>query len=328
MRNRPKILSLFWHGIASEPMALGADSKDPSPDTFRRQIEFLLKHYTPISVWDFLNLTKNLDATCSFAKPPVLLGFDDGFRSVVIDALPILREHGVPAVFFVVGETIRNPDFVPWFVEMKHMIRKAKSRCLVLRGTSFNLESPEGRASARRLMLAAFRKCRTETERQHLMAELERATSVRRPVAAEVDEDLRFITEKDLGQLGTPPLLTIASHAMTHRYLEDLTYEEQLYELRQSDLLLRERCPNYCPVIAYPAGSFNATTVAIAHKIYQAGFAVFLKSSYRNRFAYPRIGFGNNSVEEVAYGLSPLRLNVLLPAKKWLCMSGLRKVGG
>src|SRR5580658_4189276 len=29
------------------------------------------------------------------------LSFDDGFKNVVTNALPILREHGVPATFFV-----------------------------------------------------------------------------------------------------------------------------------------------------------------------------------------------------------------------------------
>ncbi|MCH8830455.1 MAG: polysaccharide deacetylase family protein, partial [Planctomycetes bacterium] len=29
------------------------------------------------------------------------LSFDDGFRNIITNALPILREHGVPATFFV-----------------------------------------------------------------------------------------------------------------------------------------------------------------------------------------------------------------------------------
>ena len=37
------------------------------------------------------------------------LSFDDGYRSIIHNALPVLREHGVPATFFVVSATIHDP---------------------------------------------------------------------------------------------------------------------------------------------------------------------------------------------------------------------------
>jgi peptidoglycan/xylan/chitin deacetylase (PgdA/CDA1 family) len=264
----------------------------------------------------------------SFARPPVLLGFDDGFRSVIINGLPILTEFRVPAVFFVVGEAIKNPGFLPWFVEMKHIIRKAGHKRFVFRGVDLDFGSPHDRARARRLTCVAFRACRSETERQRLLTGLADDMGVRRPVAAEVDEDLRIVTEGDLARLGTSSFLSVASHAMTHRHLADLSYDEQLYELHQSDAVLREHSPAYCPVVAYPAGSFNSTTIAIAQDIYKAGFGVLQNSFYRNRFAYPRIGLGHDTVGEVAYALSSIRLNWILPLKRLLHTAGLKRLEG
>jgi hypothetical protein len=114
---------------------------------------------------------------------------------------------------------------------------------------------------------------------------------------------------------------------MTHRYLATLTYAEQAYELEQSDLLLCEQCPSYYPVVAYPLGSFNDDTLSIANRIYKAGFATFLGSSYSNLYAYPRIGLGHNAVEELAYILSPKRLKYILPLKRFLHITGIRRAG-
>lgn len=46
--------------------------------------------------------------------PGVLLTFDDGFANHAEVALPLLREHGAPAVFFVTTQHIENPrDWLP-----------------------------------------------------------------------------------------------------------------------------------------------------------------------------------------------------------------------
>ncbi len=46
--------------------------------------------------------------------PGVLLSFDDGFASHVEVALPVLHEHGAPAVFFVTTQHVEDPhDWLP-----------------------------------------------------------------------------------------------------------------------------------------------------------------------------------------------------------------------
>jgi hypothetical protein len=111
---------------------------------------------------------------------------------------------------------------------------------------------------------------------------------------------------------------------MTHRDLATLSYDEQLEELNVSNGLLREHCPSYYPAIAYPNGSFNLDTVRIASRIYKAGFAVLLGASYRNLYAYPRIGIENASVRELAYAISSKRRDYILPVKRLLHATGIR----
>jgi peptidoglycan/xylan/chitin deacetylase (PgdA/CDA1 family) len=293
---------------------------------FRDNLKLIVDKYTPISISEFVEITNNRDLIRSYIKPPVLLGFDDGFKNVITQALPILDEFRIPAVFFVIGEILRNPEFVPWYVEFKHLIRRTEKRQINYGDLPIDLLSPQDHVKLLHLFEASFKACRSESDRQRLLMELDDLLGVGRPVASDLDDDLRFVTNEDLAALASSSLLTVASHAMTHRHLDSLTHEEQVTELEQSDALLRKVCPSYYPVISYPGGCFSADTIAIAKRIYKAGFAVFLKSSYRNRYGYPRICINRASVQELAYILSPIRLNCLLPLKQFLHVAGIRRV--
>jgi peptidoglycan/xylan/chitin deacetylase (PgdA/CDA1 family) len=320
-------ISIFWHSI--DPDSISPDHQDGTNSTvsmFRDQIEFLLDKHIPISVCQFVDIIHNPDLIGSYRKRPVLLGFDDGFRNVITQALPILKEFQIPAVFFVIGEVLRNPAFVPWFIEFKYLIRRTERKRVDYEHVHFDLSSRNDYVRIAHLFDATFKACRSEPDRQSLLTTFAELLDVRRPTAWNLDEDLRFVTREDLTALGSSSLLTVASHAMTHRYLDSLSYAEQVAELEQSDVLLRHYCPSYYPVLSYPGGSFNRDTIAIAKQIYKFGFAVFLGASYSNRYAYPRTGINHASVQDVAYCISPKRLNYLLPLKRLLHVTGIRRL--
>ncbi len=294
---------------------------------FREQIKYIVNNYTPISISDFMKNIEDKSLFRSYAKPPVLLGFDDGFKNVITHTLPILSEFRIPVVFFIIGEILKNPNFVPWYVEIKHILRKTRKKTIVYNKVRIDLVSKQGRSLLERLLITSFKLCRLNEDRQSLLNNLASILGVERPMAFELDEDLRFVNSEDLSNLGSTSLLKVASHAMTHRCLASLSFEEQVCELEQSNFLLKEYCPSYYPVISYPDGSFNSDTIKIAKRIYKCDFAVLLGSSYRNVYAYPRIGLGHNTVQELTYSINPIRINILLPLKRFLHNIGIRRIG-
>jgi peptidoglycan/xylan/chitin deacetylase (PgdA/CDA1 family) len=73
------------------------------PEEFDAQIGWLA------SKFDVLPLDQaaaRLDRRYRLPKGVAAITFDDGFRSVLDHALPVLRRHGVPATVFVVAETL------------------------------------------------------------------------------------------------------------------------------------------------------------------------------------------------------------------------------
>ncbi|MFZ4455010.1 MAG: polysaccharide deacetylase family protein [Bacteroidales bacterium] len=73
--------------------------------TFERDLDFLLAHFEPISVNDYISL---LEYKKSFKKPVFVLSFDDGLREFHDTVAPILLRKGIPAICFVNSGFIDN----------------------------------------------------------------------------------------------------------------------------------------------------------------------------------------------------------------------------
>jgi peptidoglycan/xylan/chitin deacetylase (PgdA/CDA1 family) len=82
-----------------------------STDTFERHLGFLSRTFEMV----------NLDALVAwrqgrrtFAKPPCVITFDDGWADNFTNAYPLLQRYGVPATIFLITGQVGKPDFVTW----------------------------------------------------------------------------------------------------------------------------------------------------------------------------------------------------------------------
>jgi len=94
----------FYHAVADDaPVHLKHLYKVRKPKTFENDLDFLLKHYTAISLTD---IHKHLQAEKTLPKHSFFLSFDDGLSEFKEIAWPIIKRKGIPVTLFV------NPDFV------------------------------------------------------------------------------------------------------------------------------------------------------------------------------------------------------------------------
>lgn len=101
--NRPVIFP-FYHIVCNDaPPHIKHLYKTKSPDEFERDLDFLLKHFKPISFDEYLS-------TDYFKKPAMVLSFDDGLCEFADIAAPILLRKGVPAINFLNSNFIDNND--------------------------------------------------------------------------------------------------------------------------------------------------------------------------------------------------------------------------
>ncbi len=72
---------------------------------FINDIDFILRHYEPI---DIEALIDSVSSQNDIKRNSVLFTFDDGLREVYEVIVPILKQKGIPAVFFVNSDFIDN----------------------------------------------------------------------------------------------------------------------------------------------------------------------------------------------------------------------------
>jgi len=103
LSNIPLLLP-YHHLISDEERAHVSELYQyKTPAQFTNDLEWLLKHYTPVSgeqVYQHVFERKPLPDNA------FLISFDDGFREVHDTVAPILKEKGVPAIAFI------NPSFI------------------------------------------------------------------------------------------------------------------------------------------------------------------------------------------------------------------------
>lgn len=74
---------------------------------FAADLEFLLKYFNPVTPEQ---ISDSINKGASLPKNPFLLTFDDGLREVYDVVCPMLKQAGVPAIFFLNSAFIDNKD--------------------------------------------------------------------------------------------------------------------------------------------------------------------------------------------------------------------------
>jgi peptidoglycan/xylan/chitin deacetylase (PgdA/CDA1 family) len=112
---------LAYHGVGDCPAALNRDGFQIDPAVFSTQLDHLVRAYHPV----------DLDAVCTalgggnpLPRRAVLVTFDDGYANNAEVAAPLLRERGVPAVFFITTGYL-DGTHRPWWYVLRQWIAEA-----------------------------------------------------------------------------------------------------------------------------------------------------------------------------------------------------------
>lgn len=196
---------------------------------FEAQVKYLVAHgYNVLSLSDYLDRYEQHKVKAK----DVLITFDDGDRSVLEQALPVLKEYGCPAVLFVITELI-GTDLPFWWDEIRYYTNNNN--------------------------LVASAKSMSNDDRLKFLENL-RSTSSLPPLKY---KQLTWQDLKAMEQGG----IAIANHSHTHPMFDKLTPEEIEYELRTSSNSLTSHGFRYNNIFAYPNGNYTALAEPIFTKL-------------------------------------------------------------
>lgn len=238
-----KLIILYYHVVNDEDVPHISNLYNYKRiRQFRDDLEFLLKHYSPIELSDVIHRVKG---KINLPRNRFLLTFDDGLREIYDIIAPILLDKGIPATFFISSAFLDNRDLCYQHKAslLIEKIRKGISlategkikEILVKMGLSFSQLS-EGI-----LKVDYRRKEALDRIAEVLLVDFRNYLNEKQPY-------LTFAQAKELIEQG----FTIGTHSVDHPYYSALSLAEQLEQTIVSVKHIREKFGLKYGAFAFP----------------------------------------------------------------------------
>ena len=289
--HRPQLLVLNYHRIgdaSSSPYDPGVFST--TAEGFEEQIRMLKSRYRFATVSHALDIIENRE---SMSETLILMTFDDGYRDNFKEAFPILRRHGVEAIFFLVTSSIET-EHVPWWDEIAYLAKSHSPKTLRINyphAVEFDLTTDSFEENLRKLLLVF--KSPATTDPARFLAMLKEAVGF---TGEDLHADL-MMSWDDVREMRDGGM-TIGLHTHSHRILAKLNLKQQIEELKHCRAKLETELGSEAVLLSYPVGlreSFNADTIAAAREVgLRAGFSFYGGTNLAgkiDRFDIHRVAF-------------------------------------
>jgi len=248
----PLLSIITYHHIADQHPSYPYDPNvaDASPAQFRRQMETLARYGTPIGIDDLIAAVGG----APLPKNPVMVTFDDGYRSCHDVALPILRAVGMRATFFIATSFV-NERRLYWWERIALVLgqaRRAKHQTAQIsypHRLTLDLERPDTGD-----LLTDLVKDTYDLDLNRFLDELSAALGIEwsRQIEASYADGLIMTWDqiRALARAG----MDVESHGRHHRVLQTLDAEALDDDLAGSRRDLEAQLGRPVRALAYPVG--------------------------------------------------------------------------
>ena len=279
--------SLFDHALWSA-----------TQDDFDAQVRLLAANFDVIGLED---LRSALDDLHIGGRRPwqsrrfAMITFDDGYRDNFELALPVLKSHDVPGVFFITSGFL-DSGRLAWWDEIAWMVRRSSKDRMDLSqrwlAEPLSLQADHRDDGIQRLLRRYYRLDGSETDA--FMDELADATGAgRAPDGLGVDQWMDWDNVRSMHSSG----MSIGAHTVTHPVLSRLSSDDQNLEICESRLRLEHELGIPVSALSYPVGNreaFNDTTrAALSQNGFDWAFSYYgghvRGGSEIDRFDIPRV---------------------------------------
>ncbi|MDX9846534.1 MAG: polysaccharide deacetylase family protein [Tenuifilaceae bacterium] len=239
----PQLVSVFYHAVSENPMPHVKHLYPvPSPSQFAKDIDFLLKHFTPIDVKDFVVC----NGSAQKSKPKLLLSFDDGFSELSSVVAPTLLSKGIPATFFV----------TPAFIDNREMLYRCKQSLVVER--IFRGDRP---FAVPRSAIPYFKDFSASPSKfikwfwtlnysnGNLIADIAQEVGV--DINGYLRDQKPYLTLNELSNLSNQGF-TIGAHSLDHPNFCDISIDQQIFQVESSLKWICDNIPNQPNLFAFP----------------------------------------------------------------------------
>jgi peptidoglycan/xylan/chitin deacetylase (PgdA/CDA1 family) len=258
--NSSSHILLYHSTFKTIPQDLSGEIHNVTPDEVYKQLKWLKTNFDVVSIDELLSL-KDL-------RGKAAVTFDDAYKSVFSEALPIFNSLNVPCTIFINGCTLDQKVF--WRDKVRYLINTLLVIDFVKSNEDFcQLHEIDASNFYRRTKHHSVNSITVE----NLIDEFfeDKGISL---------DSLSFCID-DFSILSSDDLVSYGSHSYSHYVMSSLTKEQQHQEVLKNINLFKIHKIKQSQVFSMPFGdesSFNSTTITLLE---QYGYKAFLYS--RNR---------------------------------------------
>jgi peptidoglycan/xylan/chitin deacetylase (PgdA/CDA1 family) len=299
------IMVLYYHMVCDEEKPyIRHLYRHKNVQQFKDDVDFLLKNYSPVSLFDFL---KYLRTGHSLPKDAFLLTFDDGFREMYDIVAPILVKKGIPATFFVNSA----------FTDNKELCYQHKASIMIeyLNASTSIYESTQ----VRKILLDSSIICNSVSsgilsisyQRKYILDDI--AKKIGLSFDDYRNEYQPYLSSEQISKL-IQSGFSIGAHSIDHPLFSSISLDQQLYQTKESVRFVKESFNLSYSAFAFPYSDANVS-------------AQFFREIHRQGMV--DVSFGTGGIIKDIFPFNIQRISLekpLLPAERNLAFQIARSV--
>lgn len=251
---RAKVPILMYHSVTSNMLSgescLSLAGMSVNVHIFRKHMEYIANSYNAISLSDFAEWQLGIR---NIPRNPCIITFDDGLLDVYENAVPILRELGLTATFFIIGKTLKSSDKV-WPYDLYAILDSIPTADCIsgLRSEieNFSLGNQASKTKFWRYARHYLGKM-DKDKRSRFLEEL------RRRFNGQCLEPQAFISAQQIRELTTEGF-QFGTHTMNHEYLSKLEQNQLEEEISECTKAISKIIGEKPEVFCYPYGGIDS----------------------------------------------------------------------
>lgn len=248
---RRVLIVLTYHRVG-DPLSTPYDSGvfSATAEQFDTHLRHLKRRFDVVSPLEAIELARGKGPS----RATVAITFDDGYLDNYEIAYPVLKSHGLSAMFFLATSYVGS-NVVPWWDRIAYIVKKSKHSKIRLsypEPREFDVEEL-GVLEACRRILRVYRSAAV-TDPDRFERELREVCESVPPGQDDHQLFLNWDQAREMQAGG----MQFGSHTHSHTILTTLPANAQQEEFRQSREILERELHRTIDVLAYPVGSPHA----------------------------------------------------------------------
>jgi peptidoglycan/xylan/chitin deacetylase (PgdA/CDA1 family) len=244
---RNSALVLMYHGVIDTRTGVPININQVDLQSFDWQLRFLKDHYNVVPLSEIVERVRNSRPVSELAA----ITLDDGYRSVVDNAAPLLVKYALPATIFLITG-IMDTEEITWYDKAEAHFLNIKSSEIDIGGVIYQIHGqPETTVKAFKRRLKSMQL----EERNALLNELFEKAGELEP---EAEEPYRLMTWTEAEQLRQQGF-DFGVHSRSHPHLTKVPPPDLDLEIDQPAKLIADRLGLAIDrlIFSYPDGDWN-----------------------------------------------------------------------